>query len=455
MNKTEKLEKELLRRLHAGRTVDVQHRREIIGGEAVSLIFISSLVGGDKVTKLIESLSSVEFQSDSVNHLAVPIIEHSGKTTEFLLRLYEGNAVVLFHGVERCLICDVKQYPSRGISVPEVEKSVRGSKDAFTESLADNIGLIRRRIKSEELMIESFVISKKSQMNVCLFYMKDRADKDDVRKIREKLKGMKLESLVMTDRALEETLFRQKYHMMPLVRYTERPDVASINLIRGKLVLIVDTSCNAILTPVSIFDHLKNVEEYKQNPLIGSFTKTLRLIGTLISVFLVPLFLILAIETGFENGIFPHHTIEGSTNPLIVQVLVISLLLEVIRIAVVHTPNALTSAISLLAAIVLGEVSLNIGLFSPEILLVCSLATICNFAAPSYELSLANRVVSLLLILASSLFGETGFLLTVLIVFLYLVNIRTLSLPYLYPIVPFDKGVFTKLFLRKNSGKDK
>ena len=182
-------------------------------------------------------------------------------------------------------------YPSRSIASPEVEKSVRGSKDSFTENLVTNIALIRRRIKTSELMIENFIISKKSKMSVCLFYLKDKASINDVKLMKKRLKNIKLDSLIMSERALEESLFPKFKHILPLVRYTERPDVASINLIKGKMIIIVDTSSNAIIAPVSLFDQLKNVEEFKQNPIAGTFTKILRLIGMFGKIYvIIPLF---------------------------------------------------------------------------------------------------------------------------------------------------------------------
>lgn len=431
---------------------DVRKRTEVIENKEYILFYLSSLVNSELMVWLISSLNKVDFEH-GINSFAVPIIEKEDNIDKIVDSVFNGNAALILPNQE-VIICDVKNYPSRGISSPEVEKSVRGSKDSFTENLVDNIALIRRRIKSEKLIIKSYEISQKSKMAVNLLYLEDLVDKNALDFVEARLKRIDVESLVMSDRALEEAMFKQRYHIVPLVRYTERPDVASINLIRGKLILLVDTSCNALIMPISIFDHFKNVEEFKQNPLIGSFTKTLRLLGSLISVFLVPLFILFTIEDGYNNGIIPLYNLE-LTNPLLIEVSILTLVLEIIRIAVVHTPNAFTSALSLLAAIVLGDVALSIGLFSSEILLVTSLAVICNFATPSYELSLANRFISLIFIVATCIFKVKGFLICFILFFIYLSSIKILNVPYLYPICPFDSSMFKNLFIRKDNQKKK
>lgn len=454
MNKSEVVYRYLKKRFN-NKNIDERIREEMSSIGKVSVFYLSSLISMEGMVDLINSFSILTYENKELNNLSSCVIEEFTTLSNVLTAIYEGNAVLIFHQIDKVVIADVKMYPTRGVSTPEVEKSVRGSKDSFSENLIINIGLIRRRIKSNDLRIENFQISKESKMSVCLFYLKGAIDYKLVNQLKKKLKKINLKSLIMSERALEDMLFNDTKHIVPLVKYTERPDVASINIIKGKMVLLVDTSSNAIITPISIFDLLKNVEEYKQNSIVGTFTKILRLIGTFISIFLVPLFLHLAISKNFDNGIIPLIDIENNGSPLLIQVIVITTLLEIIRIAVVHTPNALISAISLLAAILLGEVSIKIGLFTAEVLLVCSLASICNFASPSYELSLTNRLLSLTLIIMTAIFKEIGFILTLLVTFLYIVNIETYNLPYLYPIIPFDENTFFSLFYREKNKKIK
>jgi len=435
----------LKNRLHADINVDVRIRYFEQNNVKLALIFLSSMVDSHLIVYLVESLNSANFQDANFTQLSALMIHHQDDVERLLIDIFEGNAIIVLED-ERSFVVDVKRYPTRGVSYPEVEKSVRGSKDSFTENVVDNIALIRRRIKDSSLLIEMVSVSTKSKMTICLLYLSS-IDSKIINLIKDRINNIELDSLIMSDRALEEQIFKQKNYIVPLVKYTERPDVAAINIIKNKVVILVDTSSNAIITPISIFDHLKNVEEYKENIIVGSFTKTLRLIGTLISIFLVPLFVAYNSNDSFNNGIITASKIEFN-NFFIFEVISISMILEILRIAIVHTPNTLVTALSLLAAIVLGDVSLKLGVFSAETLLVCSIAIVCNFATPSYELSLSNRLISFILIVITCLFGCSGFLVSLILLFIYLVSVKVFDVPYLYPLCPFDYKKFVNLLVR-------
>lgn len=443
----------ILKKLHQKENIDVKHRIEIINDEQIHLVYLSSLISSELLIKLVESLNLVIIKDDIITNLGVSVVEKEDNINKLVTAAFEGNALLFYPNRDLIFICDVKKYPSRGITFPEVERSVRGSKDCFDENIIDNIGLIRRRIKDENLMIKTFQISHDSKTTIALLYMKNYCPKYVINELNERIKRIDIDSLIMTESALKECIFKQNKYIVPLVRYTERPDVASINIINGKCIILVDTSCNAIITPSSILDHMKNVEEYKQNQIVGSFTKMLRLLGSFISIFLVPLFIVTTLKTSYDNGVIPVYNYQASS-PILFQVLAMTVFIEIIRIAVVHTPNALISAISLLAAIVLGDISTQLGLFSPEILLVCSLSAICNYAVPSYELSLSGRLLSLFLVILTCSFGIAGFLIGVILCFTYYVNITTMSLPFLYPFCPFDTNA-TNFFVRKKKIKKK
>lgn len=166
-----------------------------------------------------------------------------------------GVAILLIKGKDYALAIESRSYHGRSLTEPDSEKTIRGSKDGFNESINDNISLIRRRIRSSDFKIELYSIGKKSKTDVAMVYLNNVADEKIIREIKSKLKRIDVESLVMTDRALEEELFGQKFNPFPLARYTQRPDIASINLLKGKIILIVDTSPSVIIVPISLFDH--------------------------------------------------------------------------------------------------------------------------------------------------------------------------------------------------------
>ena len=243
--------------------------------------------------------------------------------------------------------------------------------------------------------------------------------------------------------------------IFPLVKYTERPDVASIQVLNGKALIMVDTSASCLITPITLFDHLKHVEEFRETPLVGSVTRTLRSISIFLSIYLVPTFLCFISDHDIDNHLLNIHVSNEGNISYFAQAICATILLEILRIASIHTPSFLASGISLVAALILGQISMDLGLFIPEILLLVAVSSICSFATPSYELALGNKLVSFIFIILSGLFGYEGLIIGTILLFIYLVSIKIFSIPYLYPICPFDAKSFLNVFIRKNARKKK
>lgn len=454
MRYNEKLDLYLMTQTHLYENFDVVRREVGLGVKKGVLYYLSSLVNEVAITNLLEGIKVAWSASTMEKTLFNGSISKKTNQEEILDDLFSGNAILLLENLKSAMVIDVRSYPTRTISEPTSEQTIRGSRDGFTESINTNVGLIRRRIKDTHLMIETFSVSKKSAISVAVCYLSDQADLGIVEDLKKKIQEINVNSLVMSDRALEEILFKQRFSPFPLVRYTERPDVASINLMNGKILLICDTSASVIITPTTFIDHTKHVEEFRQSPLIGSFTRLLRSIAVLLSFLLLPLWLALVKTDGFHNGLEIEVTLQNN-HLLVVQIFVAELIFELLRIASIHTPTQLTSAVGLIAAIVLSQVSLDLGLFLPEIILMCAISAICGFATPSYELSMANKVMKLILILFVAVGGKVGFLIGITLLYIYLSCLKTWDMPYLYPFCPLDTKKALDLFSRSSAKKRK
>ncbi len=440
--------------LHVGTNFDVVRREVGIGTKKGILYYLSSLVSEVSLTSLMEGLKASLTPSTITRTMFNGGVTAKEKKEDIIQDVMNGVAVLLLSYYDQAIMIDVRFYPTRAVSEPTSEQTIRGSRDGFGESININVGLIRRRIRDSHLMIEQFIVSEKSKMSIAMIYLSDQADPKILEGIRHKISEIDVTSFVMTDRALEEVLFKQRYTPFPLVRYTERPDVAAINVINGKILLMVDTSASVIITPTSFIDHTKHVEEFRQSPIVGSFTRFIRSIAVLLSLILLPLWLALIQKDGF------HHGVEipiSDANPhwIVLQIFIAEIIFELLRIASIHTPSQLTSAVGLIAAIVLSQVSLDLGLFLPEIILMFAISAICGFATPSYELSMANKVMQLILIALVAVLGKAGFLIGMVVLFVYLSTLKTWGLPYLYPFCPFNEKEAWKLFSRSSASQKK
>ncbi len=383
------------------------------------------------------------------NHLAHQQVTEIKTLDEVVDQMLSGLIVVLIDGEEIGLVIDVRSYPGRTPEEPDIERVVRGSKDGFTENIINNTALIRRRIRDERYRNEILQVGERSKTDVCICYLQDVANPGLVKALKKALKKIEVDGVPMADKTLEEYIVNQGLNPYPLTRYTQRPDVAAAHILEGHVLIICDTSPSVIIFPTTFFHHLQHAEEYRQTPVVGALLRFSRFAAVLTSVFLVPLWILMVMHP----DLLPHWLDFIGPNkkghiPLPMQILIAEIGIEIIRMAAVHTPSSLSTALGLIAAVLVGQIAVEVGVFSPEVILYTSVATIGSFATPSYELGLANKVTRVFLILLVLIFGVPGFMLGCLAVIVYLARVQNLNTPYLWPFIPFNPKAFLDVLVR-------
>lgn len=416
---------------------DLNTRTLDFENEEVTITYVSSLCSDDLIAYLVEGITNHrgETLKDCLNNGDVKEEPDLDKAQYALLT---GCAVVSYRNTQYVL--DTRRFPSRSVEEPETEKSVRGSKDGFNESLLTCAGLIRRRIRTINLVMNKQTIGSINPLDICLCYLNDQVDEQMLQTILDRIKEIKNEDLVMSDRAVEEMILDQGYNPFPLVRYSERPDVVATHILHGHIAIICDTSSSVMMIPTTLFEILEHVEEHRQTPIIGTFIRLIRCSAVLISIYLVPIWILLISNGKLEM------TFLG-------QVLLVELAIELLRIATIHTPTSLSNAMGMIAAVLLGQFAIDLGIFSEEILLFCAIGDVGGFATPNYELSLTNKYLKIFLIIFSGLLGWIGFAIFHVFLIGYLVSLKPLGTSYLYPLYPFDGKEMLNFIIRKPKRK--
>ena len=416
---------------------DINTRILDYNNEKVSISFLSSLCGDDMVAYIVEGITNNrgETLKDCINNGAITEEPDHQKA---LYAMLSGCALVAYRDKE--YVVDTRRYPNRSVEEPETEKSVRGSKDGFNESILTCAGLIRRRIKTMDLVLQKYTIGKNNPLDICVCYLDSVIDKQMLDTVTKRVKEIKNDDLVMTDRAVEEIILNQSYNPFPLVRYSERPDVVATHILDGKIAIICDTSSSVMMLPTTIFEILEHVEEHRQTPIIGTFIRLIRCSAVLLSIYLVPLWLLISSHGNLDIYFLG-------------QVLLMELSIELLRIATIHTPTPLSNAMGMIAAVLLGQFAIDLGFFSEEILLFCAIGDVGGFATPNYELSLTNKYIKIFLIIFVGLLGWAGFIVFHIILIGYLISIKPLGVSYLYPLIPFDGKALWNFIIRKPKTK--
>lgn len=442
--------------LGVGKSFDVICRRYAFAGRRFALYFIDGLVKDDilqLITQRLSTLEGDELATDAVDrlfetYLGYLEIDAADDLEQVVTGVLSGPLALFVDGEERALLIDARTYPARQPEEPDIERVVRGSRDGFTETLIFNTALTRRRVRDPSLRMEYMQIGRRSKTDVCLAYLEDVANPRLVEMLRERLKAFDLDGLPMAEKTLEEFLFRHHWNPFPLVRYTERPDVAAVHLLEGHVLIFTDTSPSVMITPATLFHHVQHAEEYRQKPIVGAYLRWVRFVAILASVFVPPLWLLFILEPGLAPGWDFLRPDGEQPLPVFWQFFLADLGVDALRMAAIHTPSSLATAIGLVAAVLIGQVAVDVGLFAQEVILYLSIAAIGTFATPSYELSLANRLVRLLLLVAVYAFRLPGLLLAFLALFVLLASTRSLNMPYLWPLVPFHGRALWDVLVR-------
>ena len=384
---------------------------------------------------------------------ATPYVEVDlkDKWEDILYNILSGVFALFIDGYDRCILIDSRTYPARGVEEPDKDKTLRGSKDGFVETVVFNTALIRRRIRSTQLRMEMLNAGKSSRTDIVLCYMDNRVDHAFLDKVKKKIEAIKVDALTMNQESLAECLYQNKwYNPFPKFKFTERPDVAAAQVLEGDIVILVDNSPSAMIIPTSIFDIVEEADDYYFPPITGTYLRLSRFLISILTYIMTPTFLLLMSRPEWVPESFQFIMLQETPNiPLLAQFLILELAIDGLKLAAVNTPNMLSTPLSVMAGLVLGEFSVNSGWFNSEVMLYMAFVAIANYTQQNYELGYALKFMRILNLILTALFGLYGCIAAVLIFILSIVCNKTLSdKSYIYPLLPFNFRQLAKRLLR-------
>jgi stage V sporulation protein AF len=444
-------------KLGIGTSIDVLVREMEVGGQPIAMVFIDGFANGELITLLLQSLVDMErtdLVPDPMKKLMKSIpymeIEANDQLSEMMDELLAGQLLLFIEGETEALVLDTREYPVRGPEEPDTERLTRGSRDGFVETLMFNIALIRRRVRDPGLRVEAMKAGRRSKTDIAIIYINDIVNPQLLDNVKHRLENIDIDGLPMAEKSVEEFITEGRWNVFPLVRFTERPDVAATHLFEGHIILMVDTSPASMIVPSTIFHHVQHAEEYRQNVLSGIYVRWIRFIGILMSVLLAPLYLLVSVRPDllpeFLKFIGPT---EVGNVPLFIQFLIIHFGIDLVRMAGIHTPAPLATAMGLIAALLIGQIAVDVGLFVPEVLLYGGLVAVGMFATPSWELGLALRLVHIMMLLLTGLFQFYGFIAGIVVIFIRLATNKSFGVPYLWPLIPLNLKALMSIALRE------
>lgn len=450
-------------RLSADQNFDVVYRVIHIGGREACIYFIDGFCKDELMQKLLQYFmdkkpEDMPGDAHEMSKQGIPYVEVdlSDKWEDIVYSFMAGVFILLVDGYTKALLIDSRTYPARSVSEPEKDKVLRGSKDGFVETVVFNTALIRRRIRSTDLRMEIMTAGESTRTDIVLCYMDSRIDHKFLREIKDKINNIQVDSLTMNQESLAECLFGGRWlNPFPKFKYTERPDTAAAQVLEGNLVILVDNSPSAMIMPTTVFDVVEEADDYYFPPVTGTYLRITRFLIAMLTYFMTPTFLLLMNHREWIPQAFSFITLAEEPNvPLIWQFLILELAIDGLRLAAVNTPNMLSTPLSVMAALVLGEFSVNSGWFSSEVMLYMAFVAIANYTQANYEMGYALKFMRMITLVLTSLFGLWGYLAGIAVFILSMAVNRTVShQSYLYPLFPWDwKKLKNRLIRRRLPG---
>ena len=446
-------------KLNIQKSFDIICRMTMVADHKACFYFIDGFVKDELMEKLIEffySITPEDLPEDSagLSRDAMPYVEVEllDGREEIEANILSGVLCLFIDGYDKCFAIDCRTYPMRSVAEPEKDKVLRGSKDGFVETVVFNTALIRRRIRDPHLVMEMQQAGSCSKTDIVLCYMEDRVDRAFLEEIRNRIQNLQVEALTMNQESLVECLYRRKwFNPFPKVKYTERPDATAASVLEGKIAILVDNSPAAIILPVSIFDIVEEADDFYFPPITGTYLRLNRLFIAILTLLLTPGWILLMQNPEWIPPAFDFIKVEGDIHiPLLFQLLILELGIDGLKLAAINTPNMLTTPLSVIAAIVMGEFAVKSGWFNSETMLYMAFVAVANYTQASYELGYALKFMRIILLVLTAAFNLYGFAAGILLTLLAISCNRTISgKSYLYPLIPFNGKQLARRIFRK------
>ena len=350
-----------------------------------------------------------------------------------------GNCLIFVDGCACAFAADVKGWSNRGVGQPIQEASLSGPQEAFNEIVMTNLALVRKILKTADLIAENVKVGTVSKTPCALLYLDGVTDPGLVAEVRRRLEGIET-SYIFSSGDVEMLIEEDTFFPMTHTLKTERPDRTAAMLAEGKVAVIVQGSPFALILPTTAADLTEASEDNYVRVTEANFMRLIRLAGMLLSLFLPGLFaavmlyhheflptdLLLAIEAGREKVPFP----------LVAELILMELAFELIKEASVRVPSPVGSTLGIIGGLILGQAAVEANIVSPILIIVVSLAGLGSFATPSVSLSRSLSLLRFLFIIFGAAAGLLGLLCGFFILGGILAASESFGVPFLSPFAP-------------------
>lgn len=428
------------------------YREKYIKKTKIDIIYNETLTDQDKMSNYIyrslDYIDSIYKEKDllydviknNISNIKIKEI----KSYQDICKYLNNGFVILLIEDDYSLALEVKKNLTRSIEKPMTETTIRGSMDAFTENIETNMGLIKRRIKSNKLWNEDIEIGKYTKNKISILTIDGITDNNLKEYITNKLNSIEIDNVTDTG-TLKHLIDKETKTIFPTAITTERPDKVVSSLLRGKTVIIMDNCPFALIMPIDINDFFLSQDDKDSNYINNSLTRVLRYLAFFITILTPGVYIAL---TTFNQEMIPLELLTSFASqrstvpfPAFFEAILMFISFEILRESDYRIPNISNSALSIVGALILGEAAVNAGIVSPIMIIIVAITAISALVVVEPELSNAIKWYRILFMLGGTTIGIFGIFIVFIIFTTNLCSITSFSKSYMMPFTPINEDI--------------
>lgn len=430
------------------------------GGHTICIIFCEGMASTETMADLIfRPINSLEKEMP-VGELAKSLEEglllageqkQSDTYEDICLDIMSGFVTILVDGIDRGISVGVQGYASRSVEQPSTHNNVRGSRDGFVEVVRTNISLVRRRMKSPDLVFKMMQLGDMSNTDVCLCYIKGAADKKLIKEVEKRLKAIPLNTIIECG-YIQSFLENPGNQLFSEIGTTERPDTFTSKLHEGKIGILVDGSPFALYVPKLFMENFNVIDDYTGRPIYTAVIRVIRYMALIIATVTSGFYVALA---NFNPELFPEAlllnlatSIQDTPYPLLAECLVIHIFYEIMREAGLRIPTNIGHAVSIVGGLVIGDIVVSAGLVGAPMVLMVAVSAITSFVVPDLYDSIV--VLRFAYIIVGGIWGLFGITVLSALVTIKLCSQESYGIPHTAPVSPFSPKAMRDFILRRD-----
>lgn len=359
---------------------------------------------------------------------------------ECINSIINGETVIFIEGANKAIKTELKSWEKRGINEPSSNVVIRGPREGFTETMQDNITMVRRKIKNPNLVFESLTLGKQTNTNICICYIKGIVNDELINIVKNRINKIKIDAILESG-YIEEFIQDSPYSIFSTVGNTERPDVVAGKILEGRIAILCDGTPFVLTAPYLFVESLQINEDYYNRYIYSIILRFLRILAVIITSLLPSFYIALLC---FHQDVIPFSlllSIAGARDGVpfspFVETLLMLIVFELIKEAGVRMPRQIGQAVSIVGAIVIGDAAVKAGLVSAPLIIVVALTAICSYIVT--DMSDTFLVIRFITMIAANIVGILGIVLVLIGIFIHMCSIKSFSIPYMWPFTPLNK----------------